>query len=170
MNRSLLFLLLALSGCAGGAVNVVAPNSKVPVSMSRGVRDQDGDLVTPERKQRVGVYQTKFTGYSLFYSLLPLTPKKDISESINAQVAQAGGDAVVNLRVIGRGCGLNYVVIFNILPIWPGCTRVQVEGDIIKVLPKTEAAPVTGYPSGVPAGPAASPEATPAGGATPPKP
>lgn len=134
-------LLISLAGCAGGRVGITAYDAKVPVSMSRGVRDQNGELVSAERRVRVGKYEQQFSGFSIFYSLVPLSGRKNLAPSINQQVEQVGGDAVINLRVSSRGCILNYFVGFNLLPIWPGCTRVTVEGDIIKVLPKEEIQP-----------------------------
>ena len=49
---------------------------------------------------------------------------------INAQVAAAGGEAVVGLTIsVGDGCGwLNGFPILNALPVWPGLRAGQVDG------------------------------------------
>jgi hypothetical protein len=157
MKRTITLCLLALAtGCvAGGRVNIVAPEAKVPISLSRGVRDASGQLVPQEQKQVVGQFTYKTRGWSIGWSLVPLTPRRNISEAVNAQVAQAGGDAIINLTTISQGCRLNYFWPFIILPVWPGCTKIELVGDIIKVAP----------PAAAPADPTApgyvAPEATP---------
>jgi len=154
-SLSLAVATLALAtgmGCAGARTNITAPDSKYPVSLSRGVRDADGTLVPAERRIVVGHFETKSHPYSLFYSFLPLKPTTDISEEINQQVAAAGGDAVINLKVGSTQCWANWMLIFDILPIWPGCANVVIKGDIIKVRPGA-AAPAGAPPPDAPAAP-----------------
>ena len=55
---------------------------------------------------------------------------------VNQAVAAHGADAVINLRVAVDQCALNWAPIVFLLPIWPGCARIAIEGDIIKVAPK----------------------------------
>ncbi|HEU4404546.1 MAG TPA: hypothetical protein VFS43_04560 [Polyangiaceae bacterium] len=133
---------LALStgaGCVGANTSVVAPDAHYPVSLSRAVRDRDGSLVPGERRKVVGTFDEKRTAWSMFYKLVRLTPKTDLSASIDRQVKAAGGDAIVNLRVGTLHCGLNVVPFLPALPLWPGCARVFVRGDIVKVLPASTA-------------------------------
>lgn len=146
MTKQLFSLLLAASaaGCISGArTNVTAPGANVPVSMSRGVRDANGQLVPLDQRQYVGTFEYKTRAWSTFYTLLPFTPNKDISDAVNTQVAAAGGEAVVNLTIISKGCSLNRVWPFIVLPIWPGCSKIEVVGDIITVggAPTPEATP-----------------------------
>jgi hypothetical protein len=66
-----------------------------------------------------------------------LTPTTDISNEVNAQVAAAGGDAIVQLTIVTRACALDYFVFpFGILPFWPSCVLVDVNGDIVRVEPR----------------------------------
>ena len=137
-------LLLAV-GCAWGArTKITAAEAQYPVSMSRGVRDQNGEIVTADRRQTVGKFEYKTKTWSTFYTLLPITPRKNLSEAINAQVKQNSGEAVINLTTVVQSCRFpNYIFVFNILPIWPSCAKIEVYGDIIKVLPAQPAQPAS---------------------------
>jgi hypothetical protein len=139
MNRTIKTLLttalvsLCAVGCAGGRTTLVANDARYPISMSPGVRDSDGSLVEKERRETVGTFRDERTAWGMLYSGVKLTPKKDISSQVNRQVATVKGDAVVNLRVRTTHCAWNFVPVLNLLPIWPGCTNVHVEGDIVRV-------------------------------------
>ena len=122
-------------GCAGARTTIEAPTAKYPVSMSRGVRDAEGSLVPADRRKIVGHFKEKRKAWAMLYSYLSLTPSKDLSDAINAEVAKVNGDAVVNLSVASATCGMNFAAILDILPIWPGCSNVEITGDIIQVLP-----------------------------------
>jgi hypothetical protein len=134
--------LFGLTGCfgAGGGTSIVAPNAKVPVSLSRAVLDGSGAIVPAERRVVVGSYHHETRAYALVWSLARLHPKTDVSRSINDQVAAAHGDAIVHLAVAVRHCPWNDALFpFGILPVWPGCADVDVTGQIIRVLPETAA-------------------------------
>jgi hypothetical protein len=75
--------------------------------------------------------------WGLLYTGIRLTPRTDISKAVNGQVAAVGGDAVVNLRIMGSHCGGDFIPLVSFVPIWPGCANIVVEGDIIKVLRAT---------------------------------
>jgi hypothetical protein len=126
---------LAATGCAGASTTLVAPEARYPVSLTRGVRDADRELVPAERRQVVGRFEENVTAWGLLYSAISVTPTTDLSDAINAQIAARGGDAVVGLRVATAECALDFFFLLNMLPIWPGCTLVRAEGDIIRVLP-----------------------------------
>jgi hypothetical protein len=129
-------LLLAI-GCAWGArTKITATQAAYPVSMSRGVRDQNGEIVGNDRRQTVGKFEYKTKTWSTFYTLAPITPRRNISKAVNAQVKQANGEAIINLTTVVQSCRVpNYIFIFNLLPIWPSCAKIEVFGDIIKVAP-----------------------------------
>lgn len=129
------FALSTAAGCVGANTSVVAPDAHYPVSLSRGVRDRDGSLVPEARRKVVGAFSEERMAWSMFYKLARLTPKTDLSQSIDQQVKAAGGDAIVNLRVGTLHCELNFTPLLTALPIWPGCAKVFVRGDIVKVLP-----------------------------------
>jgi hypothetical protein len=123
-----------VTGCAGARTDVVAPNAQVPVSLSRGVRDREGNLVDSSHRVLVGRFRQDKTVWGLFYAAVKLNPETDLSTEINQQVARAGGDAVVRLVIRSKPCGMNYVPLLDLLPFWPGCARIQAEGDIVKVV------------------------------------
>lgn len=125
--------VLALTGCAGAGTKVTADGSQYPISLSRGVRDADGEIAPQERVAKVGRFHHKTTQYAFFYSAAPVKDKHDISAFVNRQVAAHGGDAIVNLRVRSQHCGLDLVPVLNWIPLWPGCVHVDIEGDIVKV-------------------------------------
>lgn len=126
-------LLATGVGCAGARTEVVAPTARVPVSFSRSVRDQSGEIVPVERREVVGHFESRHNAWGMLYSLAKLDPTTDISREINEQVRAAGGDAVIHLSIRSKPCATDFVPVFNWLPFWPGCTRVVVEGDIIRV-------------------------------------
>jgi hypothetical protein len=131
---AMLFVTAVCSiGCAGARTSIVANDASYPISLSRGLRDAGGDLVPEERRKIVGTFHDDRTAWGMLYSGVKLTPTEDISNEINAQIAQAGGDAVINLRVSTAQCGTDYVPVLSWIPIWPGCTNVHIRGDIVRV-------------------------------------
>jgi len=133
--RTLLAMsMLVVTGCVGARTSVVAQHSRYPVSLSRGLRDRDGALVPSERRTVVGKFSASHTAWGLVYSAAKLTPTTDISDEVNAQVTALKGDAIVQLTIVTRACALDYFVFpFGILPFWPSCTFVDVQGDIVRV-------------------------------------
>jgi hypothetical protein len=136
-------IVVLTAGCAGGRTSIVAKDASYPVSLSEGVRDRDGALVEDERKDFVGTFEDERMAWGMFYSSVKLTPTKDISRNVNDQVQKVNGDAVINLRVATAHCGWNFVPILNLLPVWPGCAKVKIEGDIVRVAPKAARPPHT---------------------------
>lgn len=130
---SLLLIALATGGCAGARTEIVAPHAAVPISLSHAVRAADGALVPAADREVVGTFHDERMAWGLFYSAVKLTPEKDISDEVNAQVARAGGDAVVMLRIEAHACAASYFAVLNALPVWPGCTKVTIDGDIVRV-------------------------------------
>ncbi len=136
MRRLLLAVSLLVTGCAGARTTVVATHSHYPVSLSRGLRDRDGSLVTAERRRVVGRFSASHTAWGMVYSAAKLTPTTDISDEVNAQVAAAHGDGIIHLAIVTRACALDYFAFpFGILPFWPSCAFVDVSGDIVRVEP-----------------------------------
>lgn len=138
--------LAFVTGCSGARTNVTADEARYPISLSRAVRDADGEIVAQERAKKVADFQHESTSVAVFYSFAGAA-KKDISRFVNEQVAKHGGDAIVNLKVGVKQCGANWVPFLYILPFWPGCATVQVKGDIVKVAPKAAPAPAPPGPA-----------------------
>ncbi len=124
---------LASVGCAGARTEVVAPRAAVPISLSHAVRAADGSLVPAADREIVGTFHDERMAWGMFYSAVKLTPEKDISDEVNAQVARVGGDAIVTLRIEAHACAATYFAVLNALPMWPGCTKITIDGDIIRV-------------------------------------
>lgn len=152
-------VLPGLVGCAGARTNLVAPTAQYPISLSRGVRDTDGTLVPAERRKIVGHFKTKRKAWAMLYSFLSLTPSKDLSDDLNQQIKARHGDAIINLTVASATCGMNFVFLFDWLPIWPGCSNIEITGDIIQVLPAVASAAPVPAPAPAPA-PAPTPNVT----------
>jgi hypothetical protein len=134
-SRALLLLgALAASGCAGARVDVRADRARYPLSLSPVVRDAGGRPYDARSLVKVGWLDVRKTTPGFVYSALTIPPTRDFSDEINAQIAAAGGEAVVRLTVtVAGGCGwLNGFPILNALPIWPGCVPVRLTGDIVR--------------------------------------
>jgi hypothetical protein len=130
-------MLAAAAGCAGARVTVTAPRAAYPISMSDCVRDDSGRLYERRELQTVGKLQTEATRVGFLDSALTAASSVDISDTVNAQVAAAQGEAVVDLDVtVTEGCSvLNEFPGLNALPIWPGCVPITVTGDIVRRRP-----------------------------------
>jgi hypothetical protein len=136
-RRLLLALVLAAAagaGCAGARVDVTAARARYPVSLSPVVRDPSGRLYDARTLDKVGAFDATKTTVGIVYSALAMPGTRDFSDEINAQVAAAGGEAIVGLSIsIGRGCAaLNGFPLLNALPVWPGCVPVHLTGDIVR--------------------------------------
>jgi hypothetical protein len=110
---------------------VVAEKSNYPISLSEELRGADGKLLQPSQKKVVGTFETTYKGWTALWTIIPMVNRThDISDEVNAQVAKAGGDAVVGLDVMSQQCGWNYATFLGILP---GCGNMRLRGDIIKI-------------------------------------
>jgi hypothetical protein len=137
---------LLSTGC-GVSSWVVAPDAKVPISMSNGLRDQQGELVPAADKQQVGEFKMDYKACSMLWRIISFTGDKDISEEVNRQVTEAGGNAITNLSVESSG---TVWTLMTLIGIFPDCGSVRVGGKIVKV--KTEA-PATPAPAAAAASP-----------------
>jgi hypothetical protein len=134
MLRLVALAALGGSGCAGARVNVTADHARYPLSLSPVVRDANGRPYDARTLIKVGWLDVHKTTPGFVYSTLTVPRTRDFSDEINVQVAAAGGEAVVGLTIwTSWGCDwLNFLPIFNALPIWPGCVPVRLTGDIVK--------------------------------------
>lgn len=144
---ALLWLVLAAataSACAGARVNVTANRAAYPISMSGCVRDNTGRLYERRELQTVGQFVSDGARVGFLYSLLTLPSSYDVSDEVNAQVAAANGEAVVNLNVtVTEGCSvLNEFPVLNALPIWPGCVPLTITGNIVRRRPLSATPPI----------------------------
>jgi hypothetical protein len=119
------------TGCAGARGNMRFDRLAYPASMSGYLRASDGQILPPTSLYRVANIKETHTFWGMCYSLAALNHSYDPCDAINRAVEAAHGDGIVNLRVSAKGCGWNYVPFLNLLPFWPGCTHVVIEGDIV---------------------------------------
>lgn len=108
------------------------PDSRYPVSMSNGMYGPSEEMLLPEEMEKVGEIFIEETAWGMFYSLAPLTPEIDISAEINRQVTARQGDGVIRLRTEATPCPLDYFFVLTFIPFWPGCTDLEIRGDIIR--------------------------------------
>jgi hypothetical protein len=128
---------VVVGGCAGASVEVTAARAQYPISMSGTVRDGQGVLLDARSLRRVGDFGLETTRVGFAYSSVTPGSPLDISDQVNAQVAAVHGEAIVHLAVtVSGGCDfLNSLLVFNILPFWPGCVPVTVNGLIVRRWP-----------------------------------
>ena len=127
---TLALVSLVASGCSGARSYVVAPTAEIPISMSAGLRGEDGKLLAREQKHVVGEFSMNYRAWGMLWRAISFTGSKDISAEVNRQVKEAGGDAVMNLEVRAGNCMWN---AFTIIGLLPDCSNVELRGDIVKV-------------------------------------
>lgn len=123
-----------LHGCGGARGALTFDGLRYPVSSSAFLYAADEREITDGQLQSVGVISTKVRLWSVFWSFIPITGTKDLSQPINDQIAQAGGEGATRVHVRVEGCGLNFVPFINWIPLYPGCTLVTVSGSVVKQL------------------------------------
>lgn len=126
-------LAAPLVGCAGARGELAFDQLRFPVSSSAFIYAPDGRPVTVRELQRTGQLVWVERVWGIFWSWIPLSGTVDVSAPMNDQIARAGGQGVINLRVESENCGINYVPLLNLLPIYPGCTYVTITGDIVRL-------------------------------------
>jgi hypothetical protein len=141
INNYLITLLLILSAsllqssCStiGVAGTLELDDLIYPVSISPHLYNEKGKIVSEGNgltKIHHWKYQKKFWGIA--WSLIELTSDKDIAESMNQTIALHKGTGMVNLTIGAMSCRNFTVPILVILPIFPACNNVTIEGDIVK--------------------------------------
>lgn len=137
-KRALLTLLLLaavavpLLGCAGGRGDVRFDSLEYPASMSGYLHGPNGRPVSPKSLSVVGEFEEEARLYGMVFSWVPVTKTVDVSEAMNREIAAAGGEGMINVKVSSDGCVMNYMPVLSLLPVWPGCADVTVEGQIVK--------------------------------------
>ncbi len=129
----LIIFFLSFLGCAGTGGNnrVVFSRVMYPVSLSAKVPAQNGKIMGIEQLERKGTFYSKQSGWALMWGLIPVSPI-DFSDSVNTQIKQANGDAILNLSIKANQCGSNGFFILNWFPLWPGKVDVEATGTIVK--------------------------------------
>ncbi len=71
--------------------------------------------------------------WGIFYSFISLSDSNVYVDNMNKAIAEARGDGMVNVNFRVETCKINFIPLFNLLPMWPGCTNLTVKGDIVKI-------------------------------------
>jgi hypothetical protein len=143
MKNYLPVLVLAASfalGCSGASSNVVAPDAKYPLSLSDGLRDENGRLLEDNELEVVGAFEADYTAWGMWWNIISFTGDADISDEVNEQVAAAKGEGIVNLAVRSKTNVWNGMTLIGLLP---DAAAVKVRGHIVRRRPadKPPAAP-----------------------------
>ena len=80
----------------------------------------------------VGRFEERYMEWSTLYGTVHGDEQADLSEELNAAVQALGGEGVARLQVQASTCAFNWFWILNWLPLWPGCTIVDVEGVVVR--------------------------------------
>jgi hypothetical protein len=119
--------------CAGTKSSIVAEDCSYPVSMSSLVYGPDGQPLHREQLEEVGQFRFAYRSVHMFFTLIPLSRNRfDLSAEMDAQIEQAGGEAIVELSVLGHGnpwIELAPVIGFGLLPAY---SDVSVTGVIVR--------------------------------------
>lgn len=133
--RRLAALVLAglLAGCAGSRSSIVAWEASYPVSLSPMVRDPRGVVLGGDALEQVGEFSFEYRSTHMFFTLIPLArTHHDLSQAIDEQVQQAGGEAVVDLSVTAHHNDWTYFCVLLGFGILPAYSDVTVSGRIVR--------------------------------------
>lgn len=150
-----LALGLSCSGCIlnGARVEIAAEQARFPISMTAALPDTKGkNLRVGHELVTRGRLRGEATACNFVYGATPATV--EISEIVNDQVRAAGGEGVAGLVIEATDRGWGWAFPLALLPFWPTCLAIQVNGAIVARRPvQAVAAP------SAPAEPSSSPSA-----------
>ena len=128
--------LAATTGCFAGANStVVARRARYPISLTEAVRDPSGALVPADRQEIVGRFSYDYRAWGVMYGMASLTGERDISNEVNRQVEERGGEAIVNFAVDVGQCFWTWASIALTMGLAPGCADIAISGRIIRRTP-----------------------------------
>jgi len=132
--RVVLFLASLATACGGARSHVRLDTARYPVSMSSWILDRDGSAVPAGALERVGALRASARGWNFGWTQVSMNAV-DFSDEVNAQVAEAGGDGVINFKITAD-CPvfpdvLPNLLLLHLLPL-PGSVLVEVFGDIVR--------------------------------------
>lgn len=122
-----------MSGCAGSKSKIRADSSNFPVSFSPAIRNYDGNILMEDEWKKVGSFNFKYKTMHMFWKIIPLSKTNyDISNEINKQVVDSGGEGVVNLNITNSQnwwTAFNSILSLGLLPTY---NNIEITGDIVK--------------------------------------
>jgi hypothetical protein len=97
------------------------------------VRGPHGSLLGADTLEEVGEFSFAYRSIHMLFTLVPLSKARhDISEVIDEQVRQAGGEAVVDLAVTAHHNNWTYFCALLGFGILPAYSDVSVSGRIVR--------------------------------------
>ncbi|HPI15569.1 MAG TPA: hypothetical protein PK875_01430 [Spirochaetota bacterium] len=138
-NKILVFavLVFALSiiSCAGGRKTLRFDALTYPCSLSPFLYDVDGSVLAKGKDLKVvGEFKMVKDFWGIGYSVIPVSSDADVAIAMNKRIKELNGDGIINLKVTSSETNANLAVFFTFLPIWPGCTTVTINGEVVKKL------------------------------------
>lgn len=143
LSKSLfaLSILFVLNSCTVGRGNLSFSQLKYPVSLSPALYDgNEKVLIKGQELEPVRSFEFKQNYWSLLYGGIPLTNDRALSKKMNDIISQEKGVGIINLSVtVGYGVSNKVSALLlglpGILPIYPGCSRVIVKGEVVRLSP-----------------------------------
>ncbi len=126
-----------LTGCffdfAGSRGQIEFGNLVYPASLSAYLYGPDNQILEKDKTLRV-VKRLHFRKncWNIAYALIDISDNSDVVEAMNKEIADSGGDGIVNVEVSAQDGITNSIPVLNLLPFWPTYTSVEVEGDIVQ--------------------------------------
>ena len=102
-------------------------------SMSAYLYGPDNEILTKDKELRV-LKRLHFSknSWSIFYTIVQISDNSDVVEEMNKEIAESGGDGILNVEISSQDGITNSILLLNLLPFWPTYSKVTVEGDIVK--------------------------------------
>ena len=129
-------MVIILSSCSGGRMFIAAKTLEHPVSTTEGIYDQKLKLLSKDNYTVIDHFEFNLSAVSFFWTWIPISNHKDISDKLDNILKDKGGDAIVNLS-IKTGTMMSGEAFLNffssVIPVLPGVVVAKVEGDVIKV-------------------------------------
>lgn len=135
MNRILAAItaLFMLSCATGADLSLNAAESRYPISLSRSIVDERGNVYRPREDEVVGHFKRSWRHWDWLYGYVSLSPKVDLGRLVESEIDKRDGDAVINLTVRGSFWLTWYLT--SLFVVIPESVGVTVEGDIVRRKP-----------------------------------
>lgn len=126
--------LLSLSvGCSGARSHIKAQGAVYPVSFSPAIRNSDGSILMEDDLTEVGDFDFTYTTRRMFWKIIPLSRNQfDLSDEINRQIREKGGEGIVNLNVTHSQNWWTAFASIITLGLAPTSSDVELKGKIVK--------------------------------------
>lgn len=133
MRLFVLLVSIFIFSCAGSRGTLKFDNVNYPMSLNQWIFNKDGQKVSiGNGLVQTGSLSEYFENWAFFYHWYSISNEKIFYTKIENSIRQKRGDGLVNTFIVIQDCFYNNLLFLNYLPIWPGCSTVYIEGDIVK--------------------------------------